>query len=82
MRSVLRQWKLSHRGDLLGPDSMVRYGNDAPRAVWGNLNPGILARPRCLETRTERVFPHSHSDCGGGAVPFFQETACGWYALC
>jgi hypothetical protein len=37
------------------------------------MNPEILARPRCLETRTERVFPHSHSDCGGGAVPFFRE---------
>ena len=26
----------------------------------------IIARPRRLETRTERAFPHSHSDGGNG----------------
>ena len=31
----------------------------------------IIARPRRLETRTERAFPHSHSDCGY-AVPSFK----------
>jgi hypothetical protein len=55
-----------------GPNSSVRCGNDAPRSVWRSLNPEILARPRSLETRTERAFPHSHSDCGY-AVPSFRK---------
>ncbi len=50
-----------------GQNTSVRCGNDAPMAVWRCLNPEILTRPRCLETRTERGFPHSHTDggCGG-----------------
>jgi hypothetical protein len=49
-----------------GHNSSVRCGNDAPRAVWRSLIPEIVARPRCLETRTERGFPHSHTDGGYG----------------
>ena len=32
----------------------------------GSLSPEIVTRPRCLETRTERGFPHFHTDDGYG----------------
>src|SRR5437879_11273008 len=43
-----------------------RCGNGAPRAERWNVSHNGSARPRSLETRKGRGFPHSHSDgdCG------------------
>ena len=40
----------------------IPYGNDAPRARERNLYLPSLPRPRGLETRKQRGFPHSHRD--------------------
>ena len=43
-----------------------RCGNGAPRAERWNVSHNGSARPRSLETRKGRGFPHSHSDGDGG----------------
>src|SRR6266568_8932288 len=40
----------------------IPYGNDAPRSRERNLDLPFLPRPRSLETRKQRGFPHSHRD--------------------
>jgi hypothetical protein len=47
-----------------GQNSLLCCGNGAPRAVGGITNLRFLVRPRRLETRTERGFPHFHSNGG------------------
>src|SRR6266853_5332654 len=45
-----------------GPKPKIPYGNDAPRSRERNLDLPFLPRPRSLETRKQRGFPHSHRD--------------------
>src|SRR6266853_621134 len=45
-----------------GPKPKIPYGNDAPRSRERNLDLPFLPRPRSLETRKQRRFPHSHRD--------------------
>ncbi len=45
-----------------GQKPKIPYGNDAPRSRERNLDLPFLPRPRSLETRKQRGFPHSHRD--------------------
>src|SRR6266849_2362664 len=45
-----------------GQKPKIPYGNDAPRSRERNLDLPFLPRPRSLETRKQRRFPHSHRD--------------------
>src|SRR6267143_4663768 len=45
-----------------GQKRKIPYGNDAPRARERTLSMPFWPRPRSLETRKQRGFPHSHRD--------------------
>src|SRR5713101_6891197 len=45
-----------------GQKPKIPYGNGAPRSRERNLDLPFLPRPRSLEPRKQRGFPHSHRD--------------------